>query len=73
MKTLDETILGMTKLVLSGKTDDITEIIRSATHYLKEYKDFKDEIISEYVVLKQLYTEQKNKFLKPIDKDIWLW
>lgn len=70
MKTLDETILGMTKLVLSGKTDDITEVIRSATHYLKEYKDFKDEIISEYVVLKQLYTEQKNKFSKPIDKDI---
>lgn len=70
MKTLDETILGMTKLVLSGKTDDITEVIRSATHYLKEYKDFKDEIISEYVVLKQLYTEQKNKFSKPIDKGI---
>lgn len=70
MKTLDETILGMTKLVLSGKTDDVTEVIRSATHYLKEYKDFKDEIISEYVVLKQLYTEQKNKFSKPIDKDI---
>jgi len=69
MKTLDETILGMTKLVLSGKTDDITEVIRSATHYLKEYKDFKDEIISEYVVLKQLYTEQKNKFSKPIDKE----
>lgn len=70
MKTLDETILGMTKLVLSGKTDNVTEVIRSATHYLKEYKDFKDEIISEYVVLKQLYTEQKNKFSKPIDKDI---
>ena len=69
MKTLDETILGMTKLVLGGKTDDITEVIRSATHYLKEYKDFKDEIISEYVVLKQLYTEQKNKFSKPIDKE----
>ena len=69
MKTIDETILGMTKLVLSGKTDDITEVIRSATHYLKEYKDFKDEIISEYVVLKQLYTEQKNKFSKPIDKE----
>lgn len=69
MKTLDETILGMTKLVLSGKTDNITEVIRSATHYLKEYKDFKDEIISEYVVLKQLYTEQKNKFSKPIDKE----
>ena len=69
LKTIDETILGMTKLVLSGKTDDITEVIRSATHYLKEYKDFKDEIISEYVVLKQLYTEQKNKFSKPIDKE----
>lgn len=54
----------MTKLVLSGKTDNVTEVIRSATHYLKEYKDFKDEIISEYVVLKQLYTEQKNKFSK---------
>jgi hypothetical protein len=26
MKTLDETILGMTKLVLSGKTDDIQKL-----------------------------------------------
>jgi hypothetical protein len=60
----------MTKLALSGKTDNVTEVIRSATHYLKEYKDFKDQIISEYVVLKQLYTEQRDIFSKPIDKDI---
>lgn len=63
MKTIDETILGMTKLVLSGKTEDVTDIIRSATHYLKEYKKFIEKTLPDY----EWYLEQR--YGKPIDKE----
>ena len=63
LKTIDETILGMTKLVLSGKTEDVTDIIRSATYYLKEYKKFIEKPLPDYEwSLEQRYSE-------PIDKE----
>lgn len=63
LKTIDETILGMTKLVLSGKTEDVTDIIRSATHYLKEYKKFIEKTLPDY----EWYLEQR--YSEPIDKE----
>lgn len=63
LKTIDETILGMTKLVLSGKTEDVTDIIRSATYYLKEYKKFIEKTLPDY----EWYLEQR--YGKPIDKE----
>ena len=63
LKTIDETILGMTKLVLSGKTEDVTNIIRSATYYLKKYKKFIEKPLPDY----EQYLEQRHG--KPIDKE----
>lgn len=69
MKTLDEVITGMTELILSGKTADVKSTVRDALHYLKEYKDDKDEldstrlayldILTDYVALKQYWAEQQ--------------
>ena len=36
MKTLSQTISGMTELYLSGKVADIKDVVNSAIHYLKE-------------------------------------
>lgn len=36
MKTLSQTISGMTQLYLSGMVADIKDVVKSAIHYLKE-------------------------------------
>ena len=42
MKTLSQTISGMTQLYLSGKVADIKDVINSAIHYLKESQTILD-------------------------------
>ena len=44
MKTLEETIEGMTALLLSGECIDLSDVVTSARHYLKEYQASKEAL-----------------------------
>lgn len=39
MKTLEETISEITCLLLTGKTEDVKEVVKSANWYLRNYRD----------------------------------
>ena len=45
MKTLEETIEGMTALLLSGECIDLSDVVTSARHYLKEYQASKEALV----------------------------
>lgn len=44
MKTLEETIDGMTALLLSGECIDLSDVVTSARQYLKEYQASKEAL-----------------------------
>ena len=55
MKTLEETIDGMTALLLSGECIDLSDVVTSARHYLKEYQAEKGSLANARALTEEAY------------------
>lgn len=61
MKTLDEVITGMTELILSGKTADVKSTVRDALHYLKAYREDKDDLTALRAYWAEMHKDVRQK------------